>query len=94
MDRQFRGCNVTLVNVPKTVFRDTQFVNYKMLGLYFYNCSEFGLSFTLDNCNFGHPSFYKTKKTGFKNSQLHEADFTDCDLRALLLRHVILQTKI
>jgi uncharacterized protein YjbI with pentapeptide repeats len=53
-----------------------------MLGLLFYNCSEFGLSFSFDNCNLDHSSFYKTKikKTFFKNSHLQEADFTDCDL--------------
>ena len=46
------------------------------------NCSELGLSFSFDNCNLDHSSFYKTKikKTFFKNSQLREVDFTDCDL--------------
>jgi hypothetical protein len=53
-----------------------------MLGLSFYDCSEFGLSFSFDNCNLGHSSFYKTKikKTVFRNSQINEVDFTDCDL--------------
>jgi len=53
-----------------------------MLGLPFYDCSEFGLSFSFDNCNLGHSSFYKTKikKTVFRNSQINEVDFTDCDL--------------
>jgi len=64
-----------------------------MLGLHFYNCSEFGLSFTFDNCNLGHSSFYKTKikKTVFKNSHLHEVDSTTVIYRALPLRNVILQ---
>jgi len=53
-----------------------------MLGLQFYDCSEFGLSFRFDNCKLGHSSFYKTKikKTVFKNSQLEEVDFIECDL--------------
>jgi uncharacterized protein YjbI with pentapeptide repeats len=53
-----------------------------MLGLHFENCNEFGLSFTFENCQLNHSSFYKTKikKTLFKNSQLKEVDFTECDL--------------
>jgi uncharacterized protein YjbI with pentapeptide repeats len=53
-----------------------------MLGLRFDKCSEFGLSFSFDNCQLNHCSFYNTKikKTHFRNSQLHEADFTGCDL--------------
>ena len=53
-----------------------------MLGLHFEHCNEFGLSFSFDNCNLKHSSFFKAKlkKTSFKNSILHEADFTDCDL--------------
>jgi fluoroquinolone resistance protein len=82
IDCKFVGCNLSLVKLSKTVFRDIQFVNCKMLGLAFYNCSEFGLSFHFDHCNLGHSSFYKTKtkKTVFRNSQLEEVDFTDCDL--------------
>jgi uncharacterized protein YjbI with pentapeptide repeats len=43
---------------------------------------EFGLSFTLDNCQLNHASFYqmKIKKTIFKNSQLQEVDFAPADL--------------
>jgi len=53
-----------------------------MLGLYFENCNQFGLSFSFDNCNLTHSSFYQTilKKTIFKNSQFHEVDFAECDL--------------
>jgi uncharacterized protein YjbI with pentapeptide repeats len=82
IDCEFISCNISLVKLSKTVFRDVQFVNCKMLGLLFYNCSEFGLSFGFENCNLDHSSFYKTKikKTFFKNSQLQEVDFTDCDL--------------
>ena len=53
-----------------------------MLGLYFENCNQFGLSFSFNNCNLTHSSFYQTKlkKTIFKNSQFHEVDFAECDL--------------
>ena len=89
IDCEFTGCNVSLAKLSKTVFRDVRFVSCKMLGLLFYHCSEFGLSFGFDHCNLGHSSFYKTKikKTVFKNSQLEEVDFTDCDLASSSFDH-------
>ncbi len=53
-----------------------------MLGLRFDTCNEFGLSFSFDNCQLNHSSFYKTKikKTIFKKSQLQETDFAESDL--------------
>jgi uncharacterized protein YjbI with pentapeptide repeats len=53
-----------------------------MLGLRFDTCNGFGLSFSFDNCQLNHSSFFKTviKKTVFKNSTLLECDFTDSDL--------------
>ena len=53
-----------------------------MLGLRFDTCNEFGLSFSFDNCQLNHSTFYKTKikKTVFKNSQLQETDFGETDL--------------
>lgn len=57
-----------------------------MLGLQFHHCSEFGISFTVENCILNHSSFYKLKikKTVFRNSQLQETDFTACDLTGSL----------
>jgi len=61
IDCEFISCNVSLVKSSKTVFRDIQFVNCKMLGLLFNDCSEFGLSFSFNNCNLNHSSFIKQK---------------------------------
>lgn len=79
---EFFGCNMSLAKLTKTAFRDIKFKDCKMLGLHFENCNQFGLSFCFDNCNLNHSSFYQTKlkKTILKNSQIHEADFTECDL--------------
>ncbi|MDR3250221.1 MAG: pentapeptide repeat-containing protein [Tannerella sp.] len=57
-----------------------------MLGLRFDTCLEFGLSFSFDNCQLNHSSFYKTKikKTILKNSQLQETDFAECDLTSAM----------
>jgi fluoroquinolone resistance protein len=81
-DCEFIGCNLSLVKLIKTVFCDVKFTDCKMLGLHFDKCSDFGLSFLFNNCILNYSSFYKTKikKTVFKNSQLQEADFTECDM--------------
>jgi uncharacterized protein YjbI with pentapeptide repeats len=72
VDCIFDACDVSLTKLNKTAFRDVQFKNCKMLGLRFDTCNEFGLSFSFDNCQLNHSSFYKTtiSKTNFKNSQL------------------------
>jgi fluoroquinolone resistance protein len=79
---EFLSCNLSLVKLAKTSFRDVKFIDCKMLGLLFENCNEFGLAVGFDNCNLSHSSFYrkKIKTTSFKNSQLHEVDFTESDV--------------
>jgi fluoroquinolone resistance protein len=78
----FTDCNLSLSKLTNTTFRDVTFKDNKMLGLHFDTCNEFGLSFSFENCNLNHASFYQTKlkKTTFCNTQLHEVDFTECDL--------------
>ena len=67
---EFLGCNLSLAKLTKTAFRDTKFKECKMLGLHFENCSQSGLSFSIDHCNLTHSSFYQTKlkKTIFRNN--------------------------
>jgi len=79
---EFISCNLSLVKLERTAFRDVIVKECKMLGLHFENCNEFGLAFAFENCQLNHSSFYKTKikKTNFKNSSLKETDFTECDL--------------
>ena len=80
-DCSFTGCNMTLVKLIKTSFQDVKFSDCKILGVRFDQCHEFALSFSFDNCILNHSSFFKLKqkKIRFKNSQLHEVDFTQCD---------------
>ncbi len=82
MGCEFIGCNLSLAKLVKTSFQDIKFKDCKMLGLHFDTCSEFGLSFSFENCTLDHSSFYKIKikKTLFINSQCVEVDFTASDL--------------
>jgi fluoroquinolone resistance protein len=79
---RFSGCNLSMTKLTRTVFRDAQFLDCKMLGLHFGDCVQIGLTLNMDNCNLSHSSFYKTKlkNSVFKNSRLHELDFTESDL--------------
>ncbi len=82
VDSVFNGCNLSLSKFAKTAFRDVQFKNCKMLGIRFDTCDDFILSFSFDNCQLDHSSFYKMKlkKINIINSRLTETDFTSADL--------------
>lgn len=87
IDCTFSGCNLSMAKLGKTNFRDVTFNGCKMLGLLFYDCSEYGLAVGFNDCNLGHASFYNTKikKTRFINSKLNATDFTDCDLSSAVI---------
>lgn len=83
---KFVNCDLSLVKLNNTIFQDVNFKDCKMLGLHFYKCNEFALSFSFENCQLNHSSFYRTKikKTKFSNCQLKECDFTEADLTSAL----------
>ncbi len=80
-DCEFNNCNLSLAKLVKSVLREIQFRDCKMMGLRFEDCNQFGLSFSPDNCNLNHSSFFQVKlmKAKFKNSQFQEVDFTGAD---------------
>ena len=96
IDSTFNECNLSLSKLIKTIFRDVQFKDCKMLGLRFDTCNEFGLSFPFDGCQLNHSSFYKTriKKTVLKNSLLHEVDFTETDLTGAVFQNCNLEQAV
>jgi len=79
---EFLECDLSLAKTIKTTFRDIQFKNCKLLGLHFENCNEFLFSAGFENCVLNLSSFYKLKlkNAKFKNTGLHEVDFTESDL--------------
>ena len=78
----FTDCNLSMVNLSKTTFRDVVFKGCKMLGLNFDDCDKYGVSVSFEDCILNNASFFQhiVKKTTFKNSQLHEVDFSQADL--------------
>jgi len=99
----FTGCNLSMAVLTDTAIRETKFRECKMLGLKFENCNRFGLSFTAENCQLNHSSFYqlKFKNAVFAHCLLHETDFTesdftgtvfnDCDFSLAVFNHANLE---
>lgn len=96
VDCVFQGCNFSLTQIAGSTFRDVIFRHCKMLGLRFDRCNTFALSFGFDNCILDHSSFYQLKlaKTLFKNSHLHDVDFTESNLTAATFEACDLQGSI
>lgn len=88
-DCKFTGCNLSMAKLTQSAFRDVQFMDCKLLGLHFENCNPFLFSACFDNCLLNLSSFYrlKIKKTRFKNSTLHEVDFTETDLNSAIFEN-------
>lgn len=82
----FTGCNLSMVKLNKTTLRDVTFEGCKMLGVHFYHCNKFGLSFSFDRCVLDHSSFYQmvVKGTKFIHTQMRETDLTACDMTGAL----------
>lgn len=82
IDCEFRDCNWSLAQLHGTVLREVKFKDCKMLGIQFENCNEFGLSFSFENCQVNHSTFFQMniKKTIFRNCQLREIDFSESNL--------------
>ena len=82
MNCDFQDCNWSLAQLNGTVLREVKFKDCKMLGLQFENCNDFGLSFSFDNCQLNHSTFFQMniKKTIFRNCQLREIDFSESNL--------------
>ena len=79
---EFHDCNWSLAMLHGTVLREVKFKDCKMLGLQFENCNDFGLSFSFENCQLNHSTFFQMniKKTIFRNCQLREIDFSETNL--------------
>lgn len=73
---------MSLSKIVETEFQDARFLNSRLLGMQFENCSKFLCSVFFDNCILDLASFrgLKIKNTSFKDSSLHEVNFTETDL--------------
>src|SRR6476620_6623664 len=70
----FSDCHVSNAKLGATTLNDVRFINCKLLGLHFEDCSEFLFSVAFENSSLNFSSFYgrQLKKTIFKNTLLQE----------------------
>jgi uncharacterized protein YjbI with pentapeptide repeats len=61
IDCTFNGCNFSNVAFNKTVLNNAKFNACKLIGLRFDLCSDFGLSFSFENCILNYSTFFQTK---------------------------------
>jgi len=93
VDCAFVNCNITVVNLANTVLRDVKFTGCKMMGLRFEECNKSGVTILLEDCNVSHCSFYQLRlvKQVFKNTQLNNTDFTECNLTCAVFNNCDLE---
>jgi uncharacterized protein YjbI with pentapeptide repeats len=96
IDCNFIGCNLSSAKINNTVLQEVKFKGCKLLGLQFDSCDDFILSFSFENCQLHYSSFFKTKikKTIFKNSTLHQVDFSEADLTGVIFENCNLENTL
>lgn len=92
----FNGCDFSLSKLNNTVLIDIRFLNCKLLGLHFDDCSDFILTVYFENCILKLSSFYKLplRKTKFIKCNLQDVDFTEANLCEALFEDCDLQHAI
>jgi fluoroquinolone resistance protein len=82
IDCVFDGCNLSLLKLGNTALQSVAFTACKILGVNFYECSDFLFSVAFDNCIIDFASFSGKKmlKTTFVKSSLKETSFAQAIL--------------
>jgi len=85
----FDQCDLGMMKVDKTSFREVEFISCKMIGVQFEHINPFGLSLKFVDDNLDHSNFYKVilSKTSFINCSLKEVDFSNSDLTASIFHN-------
>lgn len=78
----FTDCNLGMVEVQHTSFKQVKFKDSKLLGVRFDTCNPFLFEVHFESCYLNLASFYKMKirKAIFKNCSLSETDFVEAQL--------------
>jgi uncharacterized protein YjbI with pentapeptide repeats len=80
----FKNCDLSLVKLEKTALQSVEFIDCKLLGLYFETCNSLLFSAKFTNCILNLSSFYMLdlKETVFRDCTMHKVDFTEANLTA------------
>jgi len=79
---QFLNCNLSFVTLNNTSICDSRFEECKIMGVNFFQCNQFALSFLFHACNLRQSAFsgLKLKKAAMSRCDLSDADFEQTDL--------------
>jgi len=83
----FDECNMRLLKVANTTFKEVLFRKSNLMGINFFECNKFMLSFSFEKCDLRLASFNRLplKKITISESLLKEVDFTEADLSGAYL---------
>ena len=101
-DCTFENCDLSLISVVKTAFKNVNFDSCKMLDILFEKSSHFAFKTSFRNCILDNSSFYNKdiKRTLFADCSLMDVDFSESNLsdahflNCNLHRAVFHQTKL
>jgi len=82
IDCSFDNCNLSMIKLYNTGLRDVRFLNSKVIGIDFSECTEFNFTISFSSCCLDYTYFHKNslKKTLFSDCSIKEANFTKSDL--------------
>ncbi|WP_250432679.1 pentapeptide repeat-containing protein [Hanstruepera flava] len=88
-DCQFKDCNLSGIKVKDATFKDVLFSHCKLLGINFYECSDFLFSFEAHHSLFSFSSFFNKNlnQTRFSHCVLEKVDFTNANLSKSCFDH-------
>ena len=89
IDCVFEDCNLSLIVVNNTGFKNIQFINCKITGVDFSVCNSFLFQVSFSGCNLKLVNFEKTKltETLFENCDLSEALFSETNLEKAIFEN-------
>jgi uncharacterized protein YjbI with pentapeptide repeats len=93
---EFIDCDLSNANIAESTIKESVFKACKILGVNFFKCNDFLLSFTFEKCTLNFSSFYKLKlkNSHFNSCKMIKVDFTETDLTGAILDDCDLETAI
>lgn len=81
-DCVFIGCNLSMAQLNESQLDHVRFIDCKLLGVDFSQCTDFLFSVDFKNCILNYVVFYQKNlsKTSFTGCSILQADFTACNL--------------
>lgn len=93
---EFDNCDFSGAHLKNCAFKEVAFFQTKLIGLHFFECLPFLLSFDFEECNLSYACFQNLdlKKTRFKKCNLEQTDFSDTNLSEALLENCDLKNAL